>query len=235
MSTKVSRIHSELTSRIAAMDPHEMLPRELDLADELGVSRSTLREAMRRLVATGLIYSVRGTGTFVSERRIDKGTALSGFSEDMRARGLVPGSRLLSAEAFVAGIDDGSGLGLEPGELGYRINRLRLADGIPMCLEYVELPADSFPGLLTHDISEGLYEILRREYGTEIAVAQQRISSAVAGSDEAALLAISAGESLLDVRRVGYDTRGRPIESALSRYRGDRYQFTMTATRHESE
>lgn len=230
--TKASRAYTHLVRRVETMRPHEMLPREVDLAAELGISRTTLRQVLTTLAAAGSIYSVRGSGTFVSDAKIDKGTALFGFSEDMRARGMTPGSRLLHAGPELADGDVAERLGLRPGALVYRIERLRLADEVPMCVEDVRLPAELLPDLLTRDVSAGLYELLRSAYGIEVVVARQTIASSVATAQEADLLGIAVGAPVLNVRRVGQDARGRSVEWAHSLYRGDRYEFSLTATRN---
>jgi GntR family transcriptional regulator len=230
--TKASRAYEHLVARIRAMQPHEMLPREIDLAAELGISRTTLRQVLTTLAAAGSIYSVRGSGTFVSDGKIDKGTALFGFSEDMRARGMTPGSRLLHAGPELAEGEVAERLGVRPGALVYRIERLRLANELPMCVEDVRLPAELFPDLLTHDVTAGLYELMNSVYAIEVTVARQTIVSRVADADEAELLGIAAAAPVLDVRRVGQDARGRSVEWARSLYRGDRYEFTLTATRN---
>lgn len=108
MTTKLSQIRTELRHRVAALPAHSALPRERDLAEELGVSRTTLRQALRELLDAGLVYTIRGQGTFVSDTRIAKGTSLSGFTEDMLARGLLPSSKLIVADAMVARDADAS-------------------------------------------------------------------------------------------------------------------------------
>lgn len=231
MTTKARRIHTELSRRIAAMSPHDMLPREVDLAEELDVSRSTLRQALAALARSGLIYTVPGTGTFVSDRRVAKGSGLSGFSEDMRARGMEPGSRLLSAEPLVASGQVATDLGLAAGSLAYRIDRLRLADGEPMCVESVTLPAERLPGLLAHDLTAGLYDLLRVEYGVEVLTAQQSVSAVKALPEQSELLGIETGDPLLAVSRIGFDDRGHAVERAVSHYRADRYHFLLLARR----
>jgi GntR family transcriptional regulator len=230
--TKAASAHAALVRRIQTMRPHEMLPREVDLAGELGISRTTLRQVLTTLSSAGWIYSIRGSGTYVSEAKIDKGSALFGFSEDMRARGMVPGSRLLHAGADVADADVAERLGLRTGALIYRIERLRLANDVPMCIEEVRLPAELFPDLLTHDVSAGLYDLMRSRYAIEVAVARQTLASSVATAAEAELLGIAVGDPVMNVHRTGHDARGRSVEWARSRYRGDRYEFTLTATRN---
>ncbi|MFI6820254.1 GntR family transcriptional regulator [Micromonospora sp. NPDC050187] len=233
MTTKLSQIRTVLRSRVADMKAHTALPRERDLAEELGVSRTTLRQALRELTTDGLIYTIRGQGTFVSDTRIAKGTSLSGFTEDMRARGLTPSSKMLDADAVVARDTLAGELGLPEGSLLYRVERLRMADGAPMCLEEVHLPADLFPGLLVENLDGALYETMRDRYQVQVVVAQQMIAAVVPTPRQCQLLEISPVAALLEVRRIGFDGRGRAVELAVSYYRGDRYRFALTARRGE--
>lgn len=231
MTTKAQRVRTELLRRIGELGPHAALPREIDLAAELGVSRSTLRQVLAPLVRSGVLYTVPGTGTFVGDDRIAKGASISGFSEDMRARGMVPGSRLLAAAPVVASGSLAVELAVAEGDVVYRIDRLRLADGTPMCVESVFLPTAPFPGLLGEDLTGGLYDLLKAKYGVEVATTRQTVSAVSAQPDEAELLAVDPGAPLLEVVHVGSDARGRVIERGVSRYRADRYRFVSFGRR----
>lgn len=233
MTTKLIQIRAELLRRVSSMTAHSALPRERDLAEELEVSRTTLRQALRELLTEGLIYTIRGQGTFVSDTRIAKDTSLSGFTEDMRERGLTPSSKMIEADGVVARGAIATELRVPEGTLLYRIERLRMADAAPMCLEEVHLPVDLFPGLLVEDLGGGLYATMKSRYGIQVAVAQQSIAAVVPTGRQCELLEIPPESALLEVRRIGFDGRGRAVERAVSLYRGDRYQFSLTARRNE--
>ena len=234
MTTKTRRVRAELSQRIASMAAHEMLSREVDLAEQLGVSRSTLRQVLGGLAQLGLIYTIPGTGTFVADNRVAKSSGLSGFSEDMRARGMEPGSRLLSAEPFVAEGTVAAQLNIVAGSLAYRIVRLRLADGEPMCIESISIAADIVPGLLTQDLTAGLYVLLKSKYGLVVVTSQQSVTAVKASPEQRELLGIAENEPLLEVFHIGHDDRGRVIERAISQYRADRYHFMILARRNNS-
>lgn len=231
MVVKHLQIREQILAQIQRMRPDELLPQERELADTFGVSRTTVRQALQSLIEDGLIYSVRGRGTFVSRPRISKGLTLTSFSDDMRARDLEPGSRLLTAELQTADTDLARTLEIAPGENTYYIERLRLADGFPMCIETLHLPAALFPRLLDQDLEGSLYLLLAGRYRTTIATAEQHISATLLSHRHADLLKVSPRSAALRVRRRGIDSRGRVVEHGQSLYRADRYDFELTIHR----
>jgi GntR family transcriptional regulator len=225
------QVRERLLAQIQDMRPDEVLPQERELAETFGVSRTTVRQALQSLIEEGLIYSVRGRGTFVSRGRISKGLTLTSFSDDMRARNLEPDSRLLTAEQRTAEPELARTLEIKPGDPVYYIERLRLADGFPMCFERVDLPAAPFPRLLDQDLQGSLYRLLAARYRTVLANAEQRISATTLNRRHADLLGVPVRSPALHVRRRGTDARGRIVEFAQSLYRADRYDFEMTIHR----
>jgi GntR family transcriptional regulator len=149
----------------------------------------------------------------------------------MRARGLEPGSRLLTAERRAAEPELARTLEIEPGDPVYHLERLRLADGFPMCVERVDLPAAPFPRLLDQDLRGSLYGLLAGRYRTVLAGAEQRVSATTLNRRHADLLGVPVRSPALHVRRRGIDARGRVVEFAESLYRADRYDFEMTIRR----
>lgn len=225
------RIREELLARIGAMRPNDQLPQERELAESFQVSRTTVRQALQSLIEDGLIYSVRGQGTFVSQSRISKGLTLTSFSEDMRARDFEPATRLLAATECPAPEDVARMLEVRPGSSVYYLERLRLADGFPMCLERIHLPTQPFPKLLHQDLDASLYQVLSARYRTVVTTAEQHISAIALQRRQADLLGVSVRSPALRVSRRGIDTRGRIIEYGESLYRADRYDFELTIHR----
>lgn len=225
------KIREQLLETISTMKPDDMLPKERDLAETFAVSRTTVRQALQSLIEEGRIYSLRGKGTFVSQGRISKGLTLTSFSEDMRARNLEPASRLITSEERSAEGAEAHMLELSLGEPLYFLKRLRLADGIPMCLERSHLPANLFPRLLSHNLDGSLYQLLASHYRTTVSSAEQHISAQALRKRDADLLGARAGTPALLVRRRGIDSRGRIVEYGQSLYRADRYDFELTIHR----
>src|SRR5436190_6598151 len=129
------------------LGPDDALPSERQLAEDLGISRITVRKAIDGLAAEGLLVSRQGSGNFVS-RRIEKNFAkLTSFSEDMRARGRTPRSVWLKRAAGLVTPEEALTLNLSPGKPVYRFHRLRYADDAPMCIEYATIAGEALPSL----------------------------------------------------------------------------------------
>ena len=233
--TKSGQLREYLLGRIEnEMRPHGKLPTERDLAGDFSVSRLTVRRVLDRLESEGRVYRIQGAGTFVSERRIAKSLELTSFSEDMRQRGLKPGSRLTVAEDIHAGARIGYALGISPGDRVLHITRVRTADGTPMCLENAYLPAQLVPGLLDMPLEGSLYEVLSAEFRIDLERATQSIRCTVLEPAEAGLLEVPPLSPAFAVERTVRDTRGRAVEHAEALYRGDRYGYSLTLQRSPS-
>lgn len=230
--------HDELRERLLAelgeLDPHAPLATERELAGRHGVSRTTVRHALDALEGDGRVYRIQGSGTFVAPAMVSKSLSLSSFSEDMRARGLSAGSCLLGVDMVPAGRRIAADLDLDPDDVVVRVTRLRLADGAPMCLENVHLPAGRVPGLIEHDLSGSLYELLALHYGIDIRSADQTVQAVEVDDTTAALLGVPAGSAALRVRRTGLDRREAPVEATTTIYRADRYDVRFTVRRGQT-
>lgn len=196
------------------------LPPERALAEALGVSRDTLRRALELLEKEGLVVRRRGSGTYVVQRATFRARLL-GFSEEMRALGLTPATRLLKGEKAPATAEEAFHLRLSPGEGVWRLERLRLADGEPMALERAALPFWALEALP----EASLYEALEAR-GLRPVRALQRLR-AVPAREEDRLLGVEPGTPLLHLERVSFLPDGRPVEFVKSRYRGDRYELLV--------
>ena len=225
-----SRIEADIRSGLSAGDA---VPSERQLMETYQVSRMTARHAMSLLVEDGLVYRVQGSGTFVKDpSSISKSLVLTSFSQDITARGMVPGSASQILERVEADAEVASDLELSPGAPVTFIQRVRTADGSPMCLERVWVPADLFPTELEAGPIGSLYEILE-QLGVIPSVAEQTLKATTLISSDAAMLGVAAHSAALLVSRVTSTSDGRPIERGRSLYRADRYDFRMTVRRRQ--
>lgn len=195
------------------------------------VSRLTVRRVLDRMETEGRVYRIQGAGTFVAEPRIAKSLEMASFTEDMRERGLKPGSVLIALQEQPAGARIGFTLNLSPADPVLRITRVRTADGAPMCLENCYLPAALVPGLAGRPLEGSLYETLAAEYHIDLERAEQTIRCTVLDQADAQLLAVPALSPAFAVERTAYDSRGRAVEHAVALYRGDRYAYHLTLHR----
>lgn len=221
-----------LEGLVGTLAPGSPLPSERLLAERYGLARMTVRGEVDRLVAEGMIYRLHGRGTYVAEPRVAQATLFSSFSEDMRARGMVPGSIVRSQTLVEASPHIARALEIPPGVPVAVIERVRTADGTPLALERAHLAAERFPGIEVADLAAGsLFELLADRYGVRLRDAHQHVVAAAIGPEEADLLSVPAGQPGLRFRTVALDADGTPTFHSTSLYRGDRYEIDFRQTR----
>ena len=228
---KQDEIRERVMELIESLEVGQAIPSERRLCEQLGVSRLTLRAALDDLVREGHLTRRHGSGTFVSRPKIAQPLTLTSFSEDMRRRGMVPGSRTLELEVMPAGARLGRRLQLSPEEPVLRVKRLRLADGEPMALEVLHVPAALVPGLSQADLeNRSFYELMEERYGVAISSATQTIEPTVTSAEESAALGVPLHSPVFLFERTTLTVSGRPMEFVRSFYRGDRYQLVTELT-----
>lgn len=211
---------------------NEQLPSVATLSRQFGVGRSSVREALKQLQALNLITIVHGKGTFVTRRKIETGTKFASFSEIIRERGMVPAAVTLSKDTIAADALVAVQLGLRAGTMVHYLKRLRLADGEPMAVEVSYLPKARFPDLLERYEDPGsLYELLEREYGTQLVLGSQTVEAVETGPEESELLKVKQNSPALFVETVAYDIEDVPVEYGTSLFRSDRYKFRVQLRR----
>lgn len=214
------RLRDAIENRI--LGPDDALPPERDLAEELSVSRITVRKAIDGLVEDGLLVRRQGSGTFVSNRVEKNFSKLTSFSEDMRARGRKPRSVWLNRAPGTVTPEESLPLRSSPGTPVYRFNRIRYADEVPMALEYATVLAFCLPSI--DAVESSLYEALERT-GNRPARALQRLRAVLFTAEQAKLLKAQPHDAGLLVERLGFLKDGRAVEFSQSYYRGDIYDF----------
>lgn len=214
------RLRDAIENRI--LGPDDALPPERDLAEELSVSRITVRKAIDGLVEDGLLVRRQGSGTFVSNRVEKNFSKLTSFSEDMRARGRKPRSVWLNRAPGTVTPEESLPLRSSPGTPVYRFNRIRYADEVPMALEYATVLAFCLPSI--DAVESSLYEALERT-GNRPVRALQRLRAVLFTAEQAKLLKAQPHDAGLLVERLGFLKDGRAVEFSQSFYRGDIYDF----------
>jgi GntR family transcriptional regulator len=204
----------------------EAIPSERRLSSDLGISRLTVRAALDDLVRDGYLERRHGSGTFVSEPKIAQQLTLTSFSEDMRRRGMVAGSRTIELREIHAGAALGRALNISPNARVTLIRRLRLADEEPMALETLHVPSALVPGL-TRDMLENasFYDLLQHNYGVVISRGTQSIEPTVTNEEESELLGVPLHSPAFLFERTSRTDEGETVEFVRSLYRGDRYRL----------
>jgi len=204
----------------------QRLDNELELAERVGVSRPTIRQAIQYLVDKGMLVRQRGVGTLEVRNQVRRSVALSSLYDDLTGAGRRPRTAVLVAQAEVADEPVALALRVPAGCPVVRLERLRYANDEPMALLHNWLPADLADlsaGLLQ---AHGLYELLRSA-GVRLRVATQRIGARAAGAAEAKLLRTRRGAPLLTMARTTYDDTGRAVEYGTHVYRSEVHTFEI--------
>lgn len=207
--------------------PGDMVPSERELSEQHKISRMTARQALNELATEGLLRRQQGRGTFVAEPKIEHGlTRLTGFTEDMKARGLQPGARVIRLELIPPPLLAMQALQITPDEQIVLLERLRLANGEPIALETSHLHFNAVAKLLNEDFeNNSLYNILSQKNQITPARAEQKIGADLCNHREQELLKLTEGAPVLRNKRITFDQWGRPFEYTESAYRADRYVF----------
>jgi GntR family transcriptional regulator len=235
-------LHSQLEAglgqliRSGQVPPGSILPGELDLAAELGLSRHTVRHALGMLSAQGLLSRERGRGTTVmppvangvSERSLGSFYA---FAWEVSARGLEQQSQILEVATMVAPADLAGRLALGVNRDVKRIVRLRTASGEPLTIETTYLPVALADCLSTDVLERGsVYDELERSLGLRVTMAHEKIAATVLSRSLAGMLGVPGGSPAFRVERTTWSDRG-PIEWQESIVRGDRYLYSVQLPR----
>jgi DNA-binding GntR family transcriptional regulator len=206
--------------------PGDRLDSEIQLADRLGLSRPTVRQAIQHLVDKGLIARRRGVGTQVIRGEVRRAVELTSLYDDLLRAGQQPSTSVLELATVSASAEVAAALGVPVGAEVQHLRRLRFADGEPLALMQNWLPADLVTVTMEALQAKGLYAILRAA-GTNIRGAQQRIGARAATAAEAQMLGERRGAPLLTMTRTAYDDRGRFIEHGAHIYRATRYSLEV--------
>jgi GntR family transcriptional regulator len=207
--------------------PGHRLPPERELCEIYGVSRITARQALAELAQRKLVVRNQGQGTFVARHRIE--SSLLGFfsiSEALKADGRLVSTRVVGAELTAPDSAEAVALGSGAGDKVFRVVRLRFVDGDPYALETSALPASRFPGLDRYDFgARSLYDVLARDYHTQLVRARETLAPVILSPEQAALLQVAAGEPALRLTRTTFDSRNIAAEASGALIRGDRCQL----------
>jgi GntR family transcriptional regulator len=219
-----AQLQQELTRRLQAGVFDQEFPGELELVEEYGVSRYTVREALRRLREGRLIDSAKGRGSWVrrgGDSNPPLGSLYSLFRE-VDAQGIRQRS-IVIAQEIVTWAAAAEELGLEPDTALFHLERVRLADELPMAHDRVWIPAEIASPLLEVDFTvSGLYDELAARCGVSMAGGRERIGAIMPTQRDRDLLAVPPDVACFQIERVS-TVQQRRMEYRHTVVRADRY------------
>lgn len=234
MPTRSVQVRDELTQRIdrGMLPAGTRLPSEPALATELGVSRATLREALRALESEGLIRRMWGSGTFVTAgRRVANSLDLNfGVTEAIRAAGMTAGFGGCKHWLEPATVSEAARLNLQPGSDVLVVERVRTADGKPIVLSRDILPGHLVAGrpeLADAMLERSIYEVLEKELGIVISYGVATFQPVTADVTIARMLGVPKGELMLALWQVDYGEDGIAVLSSYEYHLSDAFEFTV--------
>lgn len=209
------------------------LPPERRLAAEFGVSLAPVRQAILDLVKEGILYRIRGKGTFLRDRQLlEQDAILSSFTENMRAKGLKVETRILRAELWTPTRVERAALETAERRV-WVIQRLALVEGEPAALFTSHLSQRMFPDLPAKvDAHGSLYHALEDEFDVIPRRAGLTVEVGRCTTAQSSLLQVPAGSSVLVASGTTYGVDDVPVEHFQALYRSDRIRLRLDTYRY---
>jgi GntR family transcriptional regulator len=207
------------------------LPNEVDLSKEMGISRSTLRQAINKLVYEGLLNRKKGVGTVVADLSINtKANNWLSFSQEMKNLGIEIKNYHIQITWEYPSEDLCRFFNITKETQLLKLERLRGSKEYPFVyfISYFN-PRIGITG--KEDFSQPLYEILEKEHHTIAKVSKEEISAKAADKMLAQKLNITPGQPILVRKRYVFDPGGHPIEWNIGHYRSDSFIYTIESER----
>jgi GntR family transcriptional regulator len=229
---KYYELRQWLRQHVDGLSPGTPVAPERALSEQFNISRTTVRQALHDLSVEGRIVRMQGKGTFVAAPKVTQSLQLTSYTEEMKAQGLKPSSRVVDVGVSEAEPDVAKQLGLAAGMPVLRIERVRYADGEPMAVETVYLDGRRYLDV-GHQLAEvpSLYSLLEQEYGVVPVEGEQTIETVLAPPSASRLLGTDSSTPMLLLTRTSRDAAGLPVEYVRSLYRGDRFRLMAKLTR----
>lgn len=226
------RVRDDLLSRISSgrIPPGSKLPPEPALAEELGVSRPTLREALRSLEEDGFVTRTSGAGTYATHRpRLRNNLDVNfGVTEAIRASGMEPGTSQSSVHTDGASDEEAATLDLHPGDPVVRLERVRTADGdaVVLSVDVVSASRLAAAELTSMPLDGSVYELLEQR-GAPVEHGVVTVEPAKADRTLAKRLGVKSGALLMYMRQIDYGREGEPLLLSHEHHLAEAFEFTV--------
>lgn len=224
-----AQLETTLADRIVSgeLPPASRLPSEDVLSVEFGVSRTTVRATIQRLIQRGLVEIRRGKGTYVTPPKLTMDLSqFTSFVQDMEANGRTASAHVLRHQTVAADDIVAKELGVAPGTMVKQIIRLRLADGVPVSYDVAYLSLRLGQKVLKADLTVlPIFDVLEQQCGVRLVGANYRVEASSADATTATALRIAQGSPIFYIERTCYRLDGKPVEFERLYFRGDRIRF----------
>ncbi|MEK3889202.1 GntR family transcriptional regulator [Bacillus sp. FSL K6-3431] len=209
----------------------EKLPTEMELCEEYGVSRTTIRIALQQLALEGRVYKLQGKGTFVAKPKIQQSltTFEKGFASQMIEQGYEPKTEIIDLQVIPADASLADHLQIKENDPVHRLTRVRYANDEPLFYAISYIPWHFAPGLVNdeEECKRSLYQLLQEKYQLKIHKTIEEIEPILASKTISSYLNVSEGTPVLSLETITYNMEHIPIEFSESVFRGDRSKFTV--------
>lgn len=232
---KYHLIANEVIERIKSgdLEPGMKVPSENEIIRDYGVSNTTARKALQEIELAGWAKRVKGRGTFVLRKDVIRSAdRIVSFTRNMLDAGYTPSSRVIDTRVVDGYSAKINGRSYSIGGPVYRLQRLRFADDIPMLFETRYISGQLCPGIFGEDLTQSLYAIYENVYRLELTEEVLQMSCGeISSAEEMELFNLEDPVRAFSVEGATFCGKGIPLEMERSIYRGDKYNFSITATK----
>ena len=208
----------------------DLIPSEREFSNNYELSSTTIRRALNDLVQENFLDRKAGKGTFVRRRKVKRDLRkVLGFTKNMTEMGLTPTTKVLSQKVVTPNEFARERLRLKKTAKVVRLERLRLADDVPMMLETRYIRTDLCPGIEREKLSSSLWRTFEDKYGRKPNRHSQGMTIATVSGHAASLLTLNDNSLVFMIKGVTYVQDHEPIECEESLYRSDKYELTFEA------
>lgn len=229
------QVKQHIKERILAGDFEEgRIPSENELAQDLGVSRTTVRDALSRLENEGAVYRKQGAGTFVNEPGLQIKSRLEeiwSYEEVLRDHGYTPSVRVLEVAEDPASEIVANDLAIVAGDPVTRMDKLFLEDDEPVVLTTNRIPTAYLGEGVDEDAGEPLFAFIEAHCDRNLSYYLSEIVPVVLEADQAELLGADVGTPALCFEEIGFDQDNAPIVRSTSYFRDDLLRFRLIRRR----
>jgi GntR family transcriptional regulator len=210
----------------------EQLPSESEMMKVFGVSRITVRQAVRDLHTEDLVFSVQGKGTFVSRpKAVQDIQHLQGFGEAMGPQGYDTSTRVVGIQEVRAPQEVAEALKISQNSLVIELTRIRSLNQKPISVDNSFFPLAIGQSLQSRDLTQDIFPLLETEFGVSLGYADLKIEAVLADAKTAKHLNVDQDSAVLRIHRLVFSKDGEPIDFEYLSYRGDAFQYQLRVGR----